>query len=60
MRGLTMSHPYRIVVGSRKHHRSVSGVDRTVPGIIFSKPGPTGTTKRALNRGKVAVGVGPR
>ena len=54
-----MSHPYRIVVGSRKHHRSVPDVDRAVPGIIFSKPGPTGTTKRALNRGKVAVGVGP-
>ena len=54
-----MSHSYRIVLDNRKHHRSGYDVDRTVRGIILSKPAPTGTTKRALNRGKVAVGVGP-
>ena len=44
-RGLTVSQRYRIVVGSRKHQRSVSGVDRTVSGIIFSKLVPHGGTE---------------
>ena len=54
-----MSQRYRIVVGSRKHQRSVSGVDRTVSGIIFSKPVPCGGTETRFEPRRGGGGGGP-
>ena len=46
-----MSQSRCILVGNRKHHRSVSGTDRTGAGIMLSKPTLSGREERGRSRG---------
>ena len=56
-RGLSVSHPRCILVSNRKHHRSVSGADRTGQGhVVKAVPLGEGETRSEPRRWRLGEG----